>query len=68
MTLQQTLLQASELDIRLEIVNDLPIWEAQPLYRHQKHVSCFGNETKWISQNFQKFEFREIALLIPEIT
>ncbi|MBF0266624.1 MAG: Uma2 family endonuclease [Gammaproteobacteria bacterium] len=32
------LLQASELGIRLEIVNGLPIWEAQPLYRHQKHI------------------------------
>ena len=38
MTLQQTLLQANELGVRLEIVNGLPIWEAQPLYRHQKHV------------------------------
>jgi Uma2 family endonuclease len=32
------LLQASELGIRLEIVNGLPIWEAQPVYRHQRHV------------------------------
>jgi Uma2 family endonuclease len=32
------LLRADELGIRLEIVNGLAIWEAQPLYRHQKHV------------------------------
>ena len=32
------LLQAEELGIRLEIVSGLPIWEAQPLYRHQKAV------------------------------
>ncbi len=38
MSLSPTLLQASELGIRLEIVNGLPIWEAQPVYRHQKHV------------------------------
>jgi Uma2 family endonuclease len=38
MSLSSTLLQASELGIRLEIVNGLPIWEAQPVYRHQKHV------------------------------
>ncbi|OQW94419.1 MAG: hypothetical protein BWK79_05975 [Beggiatoa sp. IS2] len=38
MSLSQTLLQADELGIRLEIVNGLPIWEAQPLYRHQKQV------------------------------
>lgn len=31
-------MQASELGIRLEIVNGLPLWEAQPLYRHQKHI------------------------------
>jgi Uma2 family endonuclease len=38
MNMQQSILQASELGIRLEIVNGLPIWEAQPVYRHQKHV------------------------------
>ncbi|MGF1613454.1 MAG: Uma2 family endonuclease [Gammaproteobacteria bacterium] len=38
MSLPPILLQASELGIRLEIVNGLPIWEAQPLYRHQKHI------------------------------
>jgi Uma2 family endonuclease len=44
LTPQQTLLQADELGVRLEIVNGLPIWEAQPLYRHQKHVEriCRG--------------------------
>lgn len=38
MSLPPTLLQASELGIRLEIVNGLPIWEAQPVYRHRKHI------------------------------
>lgn len=38
MSLPATLLQASELGIRLEIVNGLPLWEAQPVYRHQKHI------------------------------
>ena len=37
MSLSPILLQANELGIRLEIVNGLPIWEAQPVYRHQKH-------------------------------
>ena len=32
------LLAADELGVRLEIVNGLPIWEAQPLYKHQKAV------------------------------
>lgn len=31
-------LRAEELGIRLEIVRGLPIWEAQPLYKHQKAV------------------------------
>lgn len=30
--------QAAELGIRLEIVNGLPMWEAQPVYKHQKAV------------------------------
>ncbi len=38
MSIDPQLLQANELGIRLEIVNGLAIWEAQPLYRHQKHV------------------------------
>lgn len=38
MNLSPTLLQASELGVRLEIVNGLPLWEAQPVYRHQKHI------------------------------
>lgn len=32
------LLQAEELGVKLEIVNGLPIWEAQPVYRHQRAV------------------------------
>jgi hypothetical protein len=31
-------LRAEELGIRLEIVKGLPIWEAQPVYRHQKAI------------------------------
>ena len=34
----KTLAAAAELGVRLEIMNGLPIWEAQPLYRHQKAV------------------------------
>lgn len=32
------LLAADQLGIRLEVVNGLAIWEAQPLYKHQKAV------------------------------
>jgi Uma2 family endonuclease len=38
MPIETRLLRADELGVRLEIVNGLAIWEAQPLYRHQKHV------------------------------
>ncbi len=38
MSLTPAFMQANELGIRLEIVNGLSIWEAQPLYRHQKHI------------------------------
>ena len=34
----QRLLKAEDLGIRLEIVRGIPIWEAQPLKRHQKVV------------------------------
>lgn len=37
-TMDQRLMSADQLGIRLEVVNGLPIWEAQPLYRHQKAV------------------------------
>lgn len=36
--LRQLLLRSDEAGVRLEIVNGLPTWEAQPLYRHQKQV------------------------------
>ncbi|CAK0745762.1 Uma2 domain-containing protein [Gammaproteobacteria bacterium] len=39
MGLAPWLFQAGELGIRLEIVNGLPMWEAQTLYRHQKHIT-----------------------------
>ena len=31
-------LTAAELGVRLEIVGGIPLWEAQPLYKHQKAV------------------------------
>jgi hypothetical protein len=34
----QTLLHAEELGVRLEIVRGLPLWEAQPLVRHQRAI------------------------------
>jgi hypothetical protein len=33
-----TLLRAEELGVRLEIVGGLPIWEAHPVWNHQKQI------------------------------
>jgi hypothetical protein len=32
------LLTADELGVRLEIVGGIPLWEAQPVYKHQKAI------------------------------
>jgi hypothetical protein len=34
----QTLLRADDLGVRLEIVRGLPLWEAQPVVRHQRAI------------------------------
>ena len=34
------LLTANELGVRLEIVAGIPLWEAQPLYKHQLECGC----------------------------
>lgn len=36
--IQAKLLRAEQLGVRLEIVAGLPIWEASPIYKHQKAV------------------------------
>lgn len=36
--MNQQFLAAEELGIRLEIVGGIPLWEAQPVYKHQKAV------------------------------
>jgi len=51
------LLTADQLGIRLEVVNGLAIWEAQPLYKHQKHVER-------IAQSIRKGVGREICLCV----
>lgn len=39
-------LRAEELGIRLEIVGGLPIWEASPVYKHQKEVDRIRESIK----------------------
>lgn len=36
--MDRKLLTAAEIGIRLEIVGGIPLWEAQPLYKHQKAI------------------------------
>jgi Uma2 family endonuclease len=36
--MDRKLLTAAELGIRLEIVGGIPLWEAQPLYKHRKAI------------------------------
>src|SRR5262245_2882196 len=36
--MDEKLLRADELGVRLEIVGGLPIWEAHPVYKHQKAI------------------------------
>lgn len=45
MTLQD-LLRADQLGIRLEVMNGLSIWEAMPLYGHQKQVERIANSVR----------------------
>lgn len=42
----KTLAAAAELGVRLEIMNGLPIWEAQPPYRHQKAVERIASSIR----------------------
>ena len=46
MALDGRFLRADELGIRLEIVNGVPIWEPQPLYRHQKEVERISQDIR----------------------
>ena len=36
--MDERLLRADELGVRLEIVGGLPLWEAHPVYKHQKAI------------------------------
>ena len=40
------LLNAEDLGVRLEIAGNLPIWEASPLYKHQKAVDKIRDSMK----------------------
>ncbi len=49
--LNSRFLRADELGVRLEIVNGLAIWEAQPLYKHQKAVERIAQSIRPVEGN-----------------
>lgn len=49
--MDQRLLQANELGVRLEIVGGLPIWEAHPVYKHQKAIDRIRSTIQPIALN-----------------
>ena len=44
------LLNAEDLGVRLEIAGNLPIWEASPLYKHQKQVDRIRDSIKKVER------------------
>lgn len=54
--MNQDLLRAEELGIKLEIAGNLAIWEASPVYKHQKAVDR-------IRESFKKLSASECACL-----
>jgi len=44
-------LRAEELGIRLEIVRGLPLWEAHPVYKHQKAIDRIRATIRPIAQD-----------------
>ena len=49
--MDQKLLQANELGVRLEIVGGLPIWEAHPIYKHHKAIDRIRTTIQPIALN-----------------
>jgi Uma2 family endonuclease len=61
------LLQANDLGVRLEIVDGLPIWEAHPLYRHQKAIDRIRkNLDKSHSGDCQCVDIADVYISFPD--
>ncbi|MDQ3634433.1 MAG: Uma2 family endonuclease [Acidobacteriota bacterium] len=54
-------LRAEELGIRLEIVGGLPIWEASPVYKHQKEVDRIRESIKKTKNSDTNCECLDVA-------
>jgi len=63
--MDQRLVQAGELGVRLEIVNGLPVWETQPLYRHQKHVERIAQSITGASEGCACVHALDVYIQFP---
>jgi len=59
------LLTADQLGIRLEVVNGLSIWEAQPLYKHQKAVERIAQSIRQVDENFACVHAMNVYVQFP---
>ena len=59
------LLAADQLGIRLEMVNGLPIWEAQPLYKHQKAVERIAQSIRRQGQGCECVHALDVYVQFP---
>ncbi len=59
------LLTADQLGIRLEVVNGLSIWEAQPLYKHQKAVERIAQSIRQVDENFACVHAMDVYVQFP---
>jgi Uma2 family endonuclease len=59
------LLTADQLGIRLEVVNGLAIWEAQPLYKHQKAVERIAQSIHRVSEDCECVHALDVYVQFP---
>lgn len=75
MPIDPKFLRAEELGIRLEIVSGLPIWEAHPVWRHQKAIDKLrstlvpqpGSACACVHASDVYVQFRDGSLKRPDI-
>lgn len=75
MPLDPKFLRAEELGIRLEVVSGLPIWEAHPVWRHQKAIDRIratisvgtGNSCACVHASDVYVQFPDGSLKRPDI-
>ena len=65
--MNQELLRADELGIKLEIAGNLAIWEASPVYKHQKAVDRIrGSFKKMASKDCACLDIADVYVSFPD--